>query len=483
MDFIDTIKACCIACNISIQDKVMKVFNSAMAIFSFLVSSSKLEEKGLDVFVRLVTEFEIVIKLLRKSEEGNTRISNKAQEGLIDFSFHPMIGEGFVSAYLLSRLESHLETNNTKGLNVMMILLHKFIMSFGMMKKESPLSPKIILKLIFQPLFHKDKNIRNISLKILLEIQKKTGIIDENTFKEESTPLGAQNLVDFIMKKVKEVEIDQIERGELVFEDDEEHDGQNINELKDKGKSKDWLQREIALNKIKEELKNHEDAVTNESFATTSVELLSSCLEENNISIYLVAIDVVGIFFSKCLLRNYDILINSVDSLIQPITLRTNDTNTRVRKKSLEVILNLWNDSFNNINQKYSSFMQDSDTSVSSKIASLLMDSKQGEKAIVGRIHVYSQRLQSLSGKKEEGKVDSSSKPHQVLLGANYQNLTEFAVQWCLHKNTKVRQVALRLIVDICKFNVRDPNGSSFKQKIINYILGLKPSLRNPLIK
>lgn len=30
---------------------------------------------------------------------------------------------------------------------------------------------------------------------------------------------------------------------------------------------------------------------------------------------------------------------------------------------------------------------------------------------------------------------------------------------------------------------MKDRNGSSFKQKIVNYILGLKPSMRNPLIK
>ena len=115
LDFIDAIKACCTACNIGIQDKVMKVFNAAMAIFNFLVSSSKLEENGLELFVRLVTEHEIINKLLQKSEEGNARISNKAQEGVIDFSFHPMIGEGFATTYLLSRLETHLSQNNPKG--------------------------------------------------------------------------------------------------------------------------------------------------------------------------------------------------------------------------------------------------------------------------------------------------------------------------------------------------------------------------------
>jgi hypothetical protein len=182
-------------------------------------------------------------------------------------------------------------------------------------------------------------------------------------------------------------------------------------------------------------------------------------------------------------MKNYDVLISSIDSLVQPLSLHTNDTNTRVRKKSTEVILELWANSFQNINQKYTSFMQDSETSVSAKIACALMDSKLGEKAVIGRINVYSKRLQDLTVTDSENANQILGKPHQVLLGANYTTITEFAVQWCLHKNTKVRQLALRLIVDLCRFNQKDPNGSPFKQKIVNYILGLKPSLRNPLIK
>jgi ankyrin repeat protein len=482
MEYIDTIKACCTACNLAVQDKVMKVFNMGMTIFNFLVSSSKLEEKGLDIFVRMVTEFELITKLLEKSEEGNNRISNKAQEGLVDFSFHPMIGEGFVSTYLLSRLESHQKNNNTKGIAVMLALLQKFMTSFGISKKDSPLAPKKILKAIIPPLFHKDPDIRNSALKILLEIQRKTGCIDASIFKDINIPSASQSLVDHIVKKVSEEEVEQNDKSKILLDDDEERDEQNIDELKDKGKSKDWAHREIALNKIKEELKSNEDIITNSTFANTCVELLSSCLEENNISIYLVAVEVVNLFFTRCLARNYDILINTIDSLVQPLTLRTNDTNTRVRKKSTEVILDLWNNSFININQKYASFMQDSDTSVSSKIASLLMDPKQGEKSVLGRINVYSKRIQDLANTNDENNKDILNKPHQVLLGANYTTITEFAMHWCLHKNTKVRQLALRLIVDLCKYNMKDPNGGSFKQKIINYILGLKPSLRGPLI-
>jgi hypothetical protein len=31
------------------------------------------------------------------------------------------------------------------------------------------------------------------------------------------------------------------------------------------------------------------------------------------------------------------------------------------------------------------------------------------------------------------------SKPHQVLLGANYSKISEFACSWAIHKNPKVR--------------------------------------------
>ena len=51
-----------------------------------------------------------------------------------------------------------------------------------------------------------------------------------------------------------------------------------------------------------------------------------------------------------------------------------------------------------------------------------------------------------------------------------------------MHKNTKVRQGALKLIVEICRMNYIDPRGQPFKQRIINFILGLRPSLRDPLV-
>ena len=223
MDFLDSIKAWSTACNLTVQNKVMKVFNTWVAIFNQLVSNPELEEKGIDVFVCNVTEYELICKLLERSEEGNARISSKAQEAVIDFSFHPSIGESFVTTYIISRLESHCENSNTKGTGVMLNLLYKFITSFWINKRDSPLSPKKILKAIVPPLFHKDKETRDISLKIILEIHSKTGLINESLFKNLNIPLTSQSITDNILKAISEGKVEKVQKFE--FEDDESPQG------------------------------------------------------------------------------------------------------------------------------------------------------------------------------------------------------------------------------------------------------------------
>jgi hypothetical protein len=64
--------------------------------------------------------------------------------------------------------------------------------------------------------------------------------------------------------------------------------------------------------------------------------LLKSCLEDNNMNLYLHALDVAQIFFTKCLFTEF--ILGSLAALIKPIVLRTNDTNTRMRKRSVEII-------------------------------------------------------------------------------------------------------------------------------------------------
>ena len=60
-----------------------------------LITSEKIDHfpAAIDAFKRVFTERSITLKLLQRSEEGNTRLTNKIHECLLDYSFHPRIGE------------------------------------------------------------------------------------------------------------------------------------------------------------------------------------------------------------------------------------------------------------------------------------------------------------------------------------------------------------------------------------------------------
>ena len=69
--------------------------------------------------------------------------------------------------------------------------------------------------------------------------------------------------------------------------------------------------------------------------------ILKNCLEENNIQIYLVGLQTVSVFFKKAL-GGFESVMESLTTLLRAIALRTTDTNTRVRKKSIDLINQVW---------------------------------------------------------------------------------------------------------------------------------------------
>ena len=101
--------------------------------------------------------------------------------------------------------------------------------------------------------------------------------------------------------------------------------------------SKDWQERELALKHMKDVLENGgKKAINQEDFLTNCTVLLKSCFEENNINLYLVALEVGTIFFQKVLYT--EVVLGSLQSLVKAVVLKTTDTNTRVRKKSVDII-------------------------------------------------------------------------------------------------------------------------------------------------
>ena len=98
-------RAITIAIDVTCKEKVIKVLNLSLQLLNLMISSAKLEQStAVETFKNVFIERNIVLKLLQKSEEGNTRMTNKIHECLLDFSFHPKIGEAHVSSFILQRL-------------------------------------------------------------------------------------------------------------------------------------------------------------------------------------------------------------------------------------------------------------------------------------------------------------------------------------------------------------------------------------------
>ena len=105
----DFVRACTIAVDLTCNQKVVKVFNLCLQLLTILITSAKVEQSvhAIEIFKRVFTERSITLKLLLRSEEGNTRLTNKIHECLLDYSFHPRIGEAHVSSFILQRINLH----------------------------------------------------------------------------------------------------------------------------------------------------------------------------------------------------------------------------------------------------------------------------------------------------------------------------------------------------------------------------------------
>ena len=99
VDLIGIVEAATCTVGVTCREKVMKVFNSSLSLFNILVSSTKIQQdpQTINTFKDTATREDIIPKLLLKSEESNTRLTNKIHEALLDLSYHPKIGEDLVA--------------------------------------------------------------------------------------------------------------------------------------------------------------------------------------------------------------------------------------------------------------------------------------------------------------------------------------------------------------------------------------------------
>ena len=159
----------------------------------------------------------------------------------------------------------------------------------------------------------------------------------------------------------------------------------------DKGQHKDWQMRELALTAMHECFEGTPSSIIKENldFLQTCTIILKNCLEENNIQIYLVGVQTASIFLQKTL--NYENVMEALPTLLRAIIMRTTDTNTRVRKKSIDLVNQIWdsNGVSNAVSVIKSGQKARDHDSISLMIANVLCDAQLHEKAIVGRLSLF----------------------------------------------------------------------------------------------
>ena len=135
----------------------------------------------------------------------------------------------------------------------------------------------------------------------------------------------------------------------------------------------------------------------NEEFVTTCIMLLKQSIEENNMQVYIVAIQVASVFLARTL--EFEIVMDSLPSIIKAVTLHTTDTNTRVRKKSVDLINQIWESNVNpqtGASNVMSGSKKTHETSISNIIANVLTDTQLGEKAIIGRLGLFIKKCMNI---------------------------------------------------------------------------------------
>ena len=69
-----------------------------------MIKSKELEEQGTDLFLKGISHYDLMHKIIQRSEEGNSWLCSKIHDLVMDFSFHPLIGEEISMGVLNDRI-------------------------------------------------------------------------------------------------------------------------------------------------------------------------------------------------------------------------------------------------------------------------------------------------------------------------------------------------------------------------------------------
>ena len=105
-----------------------------------------------------------------------------------------------------------------------------------------------------------------------------------------------------------------------------------------------------------------------------------------------------------------------------------------MRKKSIDLINQIWGSNSLSTGAIGMGKKNRDQDSISFIIATVLCDAQLHDKAIVGRISLFIKKSMLI-----ESGEELTKRAYKIVIGRDYEEMTEFACQWCMHKSTKVR--------------------------------------------
>lgn len=134
------------------NEKVIKVFNLSLQLFNLVMQASRVshDSTSLSKAINWIKEYSIIERLLVRSEESNTRVTNKIHESLLDLSYLEQVGNEIVAEKVLERIAKHNQQSvpNSKGLLAQLALLYKMVNSFSIEVAANSGSSLCIVKIL-----------------------------------------------------------------------------------------------------------------------------------------------------------------------------------------------------------------------------------------------------------------------------------------------------------------------------------------------
>lgn len=123
----------------------------------------------------------ILILLLEKSGDSNIKVKERSQNSILEMANNPIVGSKLVFEHIISGQIKKTLINSVRHLTGRLNLLHRLLINFGLNTEEVPVDS--LMSFAFNSFSHQNKEVRDISFKVIMEAYRFIGDNVKNYYK------------------------------------------------------------------------------------------------------------------------------------------------------------------------------------------------------------------------------------------------------------------------------------------------------------